>query len=187
MLGIDQAIRSTGLTLLTLDGEVVSQCVLNIPMKLPIIDGIDVVMDMAKAIKDFVQGYHIALTCIELPTFSSDSMRSKQLNMLFGSILTEIKTPYIVGNATSVKKFATGLGRHTKEDKKVVMQKAWEQSHPSSYNTALAYLQSKFTKTVVTRAIGDLADSYWLAKYGLSKLDAYQKQSNPTIQVNLIV
>lgn len=187
MLGIDQAIRSTGLTLLTLDGEVVSQCVLNIPMKLPIIDGIDVVMDMAKAIKDFVQGYHIALTCIELPTFSSDSMRSKQLNMLFGSILTEIKTPYIVGNATTVKKFATGSGRHAKEDKKVVMQNAWELSHPKSYNTALTYLQGKFTKSVVTRAIGDLADSYWLAKYGLSKLDAYQKQSNPTIQVNLIV
>lgn len=151
-------------------GNVVAQHVVHIPAKFKIVDDIDVVFKVVNAIGALIQGRNVLAVCIESPTFASSSLRSKQLNMLFGSIITSLGLPYFVGNPTSIKKFATGKGSHDKSEKKTVMIEAWQESNPISYDKAFSYLSINFTKSVVTRAIGDLADSYWLAMYGLHQL-----------------
>lgn len=169
-MGIDQAIRSTGLTLMDVQGNVIAQRVVHIPAKFKIQDDIDIIFDVTNKVVEFIQDRNVLAVCIETPAMSAMSMRSKQLNMLFGSIVKALELPYFIGNPTAIKKFATGKGSHNKSEKKEVMIDAWIDADSVSHSKAHKFLTKTYTKSVVTRAIGDLADSFWLANYGLHQL-----------------
>lgn len=169
-MGIDQAIRSTGLTLMDVQGNVIAQRVVHIPAKFKIQDDIDIIFDVTNKVVEFIQDRNVLAVCIETPAMSAMSQRSKQLNMLFGSIVKALELPYFIGNPTAIKKFATGKGSHDKSEKKEVMVLAWEKEDEESYDKCFNYFTKNHTKSVVTRAMGDLADSFWLANYGLHQL-----------------
>lgn len=151
-------------------GNVIAQRVVHIPAKFKIQDDIDIIFDVTNKVAEFIQDRNVLAVCIETPAMSAMSQRSKQLNMLFGSIVKALELPYFIGNPTAIKKFATGKGRHNKSEKKEVMVDAWIDTDSVSHSKAHKFLTSAYTKSVVTRAIGDLADSFWLANYGLHQL-----------------
>jgi len=156
-----------------LEGNVVAQRVVHIPSKFKITDDIAIVFDVTSKIAEFIQDRNVVALCIELPAFSATSNRSKQLNMLFGSIVKSLELPYFIGNPTAIKKYATGKGQHDKSEKKEVMVEAWMNANMPSYSQAESLLSKRHTKSVVKRALGDLADSYWLASYGLTQLKVH--------------
>lgn len=158
--------------------KVIKQGFIYIPSKLKIDDDIDIVLSVTEQIRNFIMHSNILLVSIELPAFSASSNRSKQLNMLFGSILQGFSLPYTIVNATTLKKYATGKGRHPKEENKTVMIKAWENQDKVSYLCVTEYLKDSYLKSVITRAMGDIADSYWLAHYAVTNYGE-PKNSNP--------
>lgn len=186
ILGIDQAIRSTGITIMDLSGKVVAQHVVYIPAKLSIVDDIDITQDITRTINTIGIQYKVTGLSIELPAFSSNSNRSKQLSMLFGSIIQGLSVPYIIVNPLTLKKFATGKGRWPKEENKTVMMDAWKKHDEASYTAAINGLESqKLLKSIVTRAMGDLADSYWLAAYMQKHPAKNVDQSHDIINLSL--
>jgi crossover junction endodeoxyribonuclease RuvC len=152
VLGIDQSLTSTGWCLL-LDGEAVEYGIITSDKNK---SNYLRAMDVANEISDLLFKEKLDIVVIEGLPFMSRSNVTRDLAGLQFLVYDRLfdyfeEEDIVVVPPTSLKKFATGSGKASKEE----MFEALSQTE-----------KAKFGKTPKSKGRYDITDAYWLARYG---------------------
>lgn len=154
-IGIDLALRSTGLCFIDEDGKISVDTVQTFKTSSLIEDINSATTLVTQRVRGFnCKGYKPQIV-IESPSMASLGSATRTLARVYGAVLYSLSThgykDILEVAPTTLKKFATGSGKASK-------QEMIDALSPE----ALLLINRQGTK----RAKSDAADAYWLARYG---------------------
>ena len=162
VLGIDQSLTSTGWTVLE-DGEVIASGIISSSPKDNVYERINYV---SESLVDVFSEYVPEIIVLEGLPFMSRSNVTRDLAGLLHVCVNSLgvwdclDTTLHIVPPTKLKKFATGSGKHLKVSGENAKEPMFQALPPE--------VRNRFGKVPKSKGRYDLADSYWLAKYGES-------------------
>lgn len=161
IFAIDQSISCTGWVILLGKELVDFGCIKTSKTDGELYDRVDIITTLLDDIAGFPPAYgfgNISIHCREGLGFgSSNSNASRDLAYLVGAIENKFGTPFKEVPPTSLKKFATGVGKG--KDKQPMIDAL-------PVEVRQRFLDAGYKKTT---GLADLADAYWIGRYFLEQ------------------
>ena len=156
-IGIDQSYTSTGVVIIDNDGNLNDFMIIKSdPSKSIYNRAIDITDTITKLVKDTVPQL-VAIEGLAFGKFGNATRDLAGLQFMIVASLIRHNNQYMIVTPNSLKKTALGIGRGSKAD-------------------IIASLPESVKQTMITKGykktkgLADLADAYWLARIGWSKL-----------------